>query len=73
MVRMKTIHSAAAGLFGLLLLAAPAALKAADIGKLLPPGQAAPMFEAVDLDGSPFSLQEELARGPVFLVFWSIF
>jgi hypothetical protein len=70
---MKTVHSVAAGLIGLLLLAAPAAPKAADVGELLPAGQAAPMFEAVDLDGSPFSLKEELARGPVFLVFWSIF
>ena len=72
-VRMKAVHSVAAGLFGLLLLTSPANLKAADIGKLLPAGQAAPMFEAVDLDGNPFSLQEELTRGPVFLVFWSIF
>ena len=75
-VRMKTAHSAAAGLLGLLLMASPASLKAADDIKLLPVGQAAPMFEAVDLDGNPFSLKEELTRGPVFLVFlvfWSIF
>jgi len=70
---MKTVHSAAAGLLCLLLLASPAALEAADIGTLLPAGQAAPMFEAVDLDGNPFSLKEELTKGPVLLVFWSIF
>ena len=74
---MKTAHSAgtviAAGMFGFLLLASPANLKAADAGKLLTAGQAAPKFETVDLDGSPFSLEEELTKGPVFLVFWSIF
>jgi hypothetical protein len=76
---MKTAHSAgttvAAGILGLLIMVSPAAVKAEEdiFGKLLPAGQAAPKFEAVDLDGSPFSLEEELTRGPVFLVFWSIF
>ncbi len=75
---MKTAHSTGAatvavGMLGLLLLASPANLKAADTGKLLPAGQAAPKFEAVDIDGNPFSLEEELTKGPVFLVFWSIF
>ncbi|MDB4285447.1 hypothetical protein N9903_00895 [bacterium] len=46
---------------------------AAGVEELLPAGAQAPLFEGVDIDGKPFSLEVELARGPVFLVFWSIF
>lgn len=74
---MRTISTGAAtvaaGMLGLLLLTSPAGVKAADTGSLLPAGQEAPKFEAVDIDGNPFSLEEELTKGPVFLVFWSIF
>ena len=75
---MKTIHfggtaAVAAGILGLLLLALPANVKASDPGTLLPAGQTAPKFEAVDIDGNPFSLDEELTGGPILLVFWSIF
>jgi hypothetical protein len=62
-----------AAFLGAFLLGPPAGALAADAGDLLPAGEAAPKFEAVDIDGQPFSLEEELSRGPVFLVFWSIF
>jgi len=62
-----------AAFLGVFLLGPPADTLAADAADLLPAGEAAPKFEAVDIDGQPFSLEEELSRGAVFLVFWSIF
>jgi hypothetical protein len=60
-----------AALFLLLFLVfLPAAAGAED---LLQAGDPAPLFQGVDLEGKPFDLGEELSRGPVFLVFWSIF
>ena len=49
---------------------APAADPPAD---LLAAGTEAPLFETVSIDGTPYRFTEEIARGPVFLVFWSIF
>jgi len=60
-------------LFFGLLLCLPAAGGAADANELLPPGAAAPAFTGVTMEGKPFVLEEELAGGPIFLVFWSIF
>ena len=62
-----------AACMGVFLFGPPAGALAADTGGLLPAGEAAPKFEGVDIGGQPFSLEEELSRGPVFLVFWSIF
>jgi len=56
-----------------LLLCLPAAGSAADASELLAPGAAAPAFTGVTMEGKPFVLEEELAGGPIFLVFWSIF
>lgn len=57
-----------------LLLAIPGRAAAADApSPLLADGTEAPMFETVDIDGAPYGFAEELTRGPVFLVFWSIF
>lgn len=61
----------AAALAACVLAAAPAA--AATPSELLPAGSPAPLFEAADVDGKPFVLAEALARGPVLLVFWSLF
>ena len=61
----------AALLAGLLLL--PVAAGGAETAELLPAGEAAPAFEAVTIDGSPFVFEEEISGGPIFLVFWSIF
>jgi len=65
--------AAAAVLAGALLLAPAVEGRAAGDGDLLAAGEKAPPIVGVDIDGKPFSLEEELARGPVFLVFWSIF
>jgi hypothetical protein len=56
-----------------LLFFLPAAAVAAAANELLPPGETAPAFTAVTMEGKPFVLEEELAGGPIFLVFWSIF
>jgi hypothetical protein len=63
----------AAALAFCVLLFLPGLLGAADPSGLLPEGEAAPAIESVTIEGTPFVLQEELAGGPVFLVFWSIF
>ncbi len=62
---------AAAAALGVLVLASPG--RAAGPEDLLPVGEKAPSLRSVDLGGAPFVLEEELAGGPVFLVFWSIF
>lgn len=41
--------------------------------EILAAGQTAPAFEAMDIDGRPFVLSEALEKGPVLLVFWSLF
>lgn len=64
---------AAAVLAGALLLAPAVDGLAAGDGELLAVGAKVPPLVGVDIEGKPFSLEEELARGPVFLVFWSIF
>lgn len=70
---------AAALLCGALLSASPSVPKAGAASeppphiKLLPAGDTAPDFTGVDIDGKPFTFSEEYARGPVLLVFWSIF
>lgn len=56
-----------------LLLSIPGLVESAVGVALLPTGAAAPAFEAVDIDGRHFELEKELSKGPVFLVFWSIF
>jgi len=76
-VRRVTRHAAAFVpamilAFGLL-LCLPATGSAADASELLPPGAAAPALTGVTMEGKPFVLEEELAGGPIFLVFWSIF
>jgi len=53
-------------------LVAIAPLHAAD-PEMLPVGSTAPNFEAEDTEGQPFVLTETLKKGPVMLVFWSIF
>ena len=73
-VKSKTARALVALALGTALLGgAMPAVAADDWGDLLPPGEKAPAFEAVAMDGQPFALQEALAEGPVFLVFWSIF
>jgi hypothetical protein len=62
-----------AALAVLLILACAGSAAAAEDGGLLPLGAEAPLFQGVDLDGQPFSLEEKLAGKAVFLVFWSIF
>lgn len=74
MTRTMRTGAAALALGGLLLASGgPSAAEGAGAEKLLPVGSAAPKFEAVDIDGKPFSLEKELSGGPVLLVFWSIF
>ena len=63
----------AAAVLGALVLASPGRSAAAGPEDLLPVGEKAPAFTAVGLDGTAFTLEEELAGGPMFLVFWSIF
>jgi len=53
--------------------AAPAGAAAEQGGDLIPVGEPAPAFEAVDIEGKPFTLQGALEQGPVLLAFWSIF
>ena len=55
------------------LLAQPGGASTPVAEDLLPAGEPAPMFEGVRINNKPFSLEEELTRGPVLLVFWSIF
>ena len=64
---------AAAVLTGILLLVPAVDGRAAGDDGLLAAGVKVPPIVGVVLEGKPFSLEEELARGPVFLVFWSIF
>ena len=77
MNRDKTFHTGSALLaalvLGAVLLASAGGALAAGAAELLPAGQAAPLFQGVDIDGQPYSLEEALSRGAVFLVFWSIF
>ena len=79
MVGMKELKSKAAASVALLGAALLIGLlprsgaSAAETGELLPVGSKAPAFTSVDIDGKPFVLEEELTKGPVFLVFWSIF
>ena len=72
---MKGLFSAAVVAFTVLGLCLFPVMEAgaADEPALLSAGDAAPDFSMVDMDGNPFTLKEELAKGPVFLVFWSIF
>ena len=65
--------AAAAVLTGALLLAPGVEGQAAEGEGLLAAGVKAPPIEGVDMAGEAFSLEQELTRGPVFLVFWSIF
>jgi peroxiredoxin len=37
------------------------------------PGRIAPDFTALDVEGHPFRLSEEVSRKPVLLLFWSVF
>ena len=37
------------------------------------PGMVAPDFTALDVEGHPFRLSEEVSRKPVLLLFWSVF
>ncbi|MBP2684862.1 MAG: thioredoxin [Deltaproteobacteria bacterium] len=37
------------------------------------PGMVAPDFTALDVEGRPFRLSEEVSRKPVLLLFWSVF
>jgi peroxiredoxin len=37
------------------------------------PGRIAPDFTALDVEGRPFRLSEEVSRKPVLLLFWSVF
>jgi len=37
------------------------------------PGMVAPDFTALDVEGHPFRLSEEISRKPVLLLFWSVF
>jgi peroxiredoxin len=37
------------------------------------PGMNAPDFTALDVEGHPFRLSEEVSRKPVLLLFWSVF
>jgi peroxiredoxin len=39
----------------------------------LPIGSQAPAFESVDTEGQGFTLADATAKGPVLLVFWSVF
>jgi thiol-disulfide isomerase/thioredoxin len=59
-------------LFGLSLLFAAQSLRAED-QDLLPLGSPAPAFEAIDTEGTAFTLAEAIKEKPVLLVFWSIF
>lgn len=75
MVRSRPASWIAAAITVVVLCAVPAGAGAAEPGAegLLAVGSTAPDFEAVDIDGGPFVLSEALRRGPVLLVFWSIF
>ena len=69
--QLKTVLAACAAA---LLLSIPGGAAAADgPAPLLADGSEAPLFETVSIDGAPYSFAEDLAKGPVFLVFWSIF
>ncbi len=71
----------------LALLAFSAEAGAAEVGKSPPstgiqagegirfaePGMVAPDFTALDVEGHPFRLSEEVSRKPVLLLFWSVF
>jgi hypothetical protein len=73
-IESRTLRAALAAWAAALLLAMPGSAAAADQPDgLLPTGIEAPRFESVDIDGNPYVLADDLARGPVFLVFWSIF
>jgi hypothetical protein len=63
----------ASAALGMLLLAPAGTARAAGVEDLLPVGTAAPPFQAVDINGQPYSLEEDLSKGAVFLIFWSIF
>lgn len=73
MGRIRATTAAFAAALGSALLAP--ALPALGAGPLEPlaVGTEAPEFASVDASGQPFSLAEETAKGPVLLVFWSIF
>ena len=64
--------SVAALLAVCLIGAVPVASAALEGPAPLPPGQPAPQFEAVTLDGTPFSLKDALRARPVAVVFWSL-
>ena len=68
----RQLPAALAAALLLATLSAPLGAAAADGPQPLPPGQVAPEFAAIDLDGKPFSLKEALAGGPAALVFWSL-
>ncbi len=71
----RTSPSAVRALFAAVLAAlllSPLPAPAAEPPKPLPPGEIAPQFESVDLDGKAFSLKDAVAEGPVALVFWSL-
>lgn len=69
---MRTVRrlTAPALLAALLCAAAPALALEAD---LVPVGSAAPQFEAIDTEGTPFALAEAVKEKAVLLVFWSLF
>jgi len=70
---MRTaIRSTTAALLGAALLLAATPLRATE-PDLLPIGSPAPLFEAVDTEGAPFTLAEAIKGKPALLVFWSLF
>ena len=51
----------------------PTGIQAGEGIRFAEPGMVAPDFTALDAEGHPFRLSEEVSRTPVLLLFWSVF